>query len=465
MTRLVDKQAEEAVISSCILDPESFEVARDIVKPSDFGLDAHRVVFEALCELEAKGSAFDVVTVAGHLRSAGMLDRVGGSPELARLVDATPAVAHVDDHAQTVANLGRQRRVLQAAKNIIAKGSGWTSSIDELCNWAEAEMGHATQKDALAEAPADLGTVAGEVVTEILNRGSGVMGARSGLTTLDDRICGWLPLMYVIAGRPGMGKSAFALAVALGIAKNSEKKKLSVVVSLEMPKEQIAMRALAAEARVSIQDLRAGRVKGHAKELTAAAANLGEIPISIKFRPGASVADVRSIVRRAHRDARKKYGDDIEIGCIAVDYMQLMSGQGQSREQEVAGISRDLLGLAGEFNAPVLALSQLNRGVETRGIKDKRPQLSDLRESGAIEQDADTIMFLYRDEYYFDDSPDQGQAEAIVAKQRNGPTGTVKLKFAAHYTRFSDLSNVPPQLLDDMAEPMNPPPQHWQDQL
>lgn len=442
-TPICDEEAEDAVISSAILSPDAWEVARDIVVAEDFWVWRNRYIWLALAELDAKGSKFDIVTIAGHLRDSGKLDSIGGTPALARLLDATPAVAHVTDHAGRVAALARQRRIVDASRRIAAEGQTIVGSIDDFCSWAESELGSAAEKGQSNDAPSDLGTTAAEVVTSVEERmksGSGMAGYPSGLLELDRRISGWNPVLYVIAGRPGMGKTAFAQRVAMGIAEATGK--LAFQLSLEMPKEDLASRALSGEARVSLQAIRTGDIKGHEDALIAAATKLSRLPFSILFRPAATVADVRAAARRALRDQRIKHGADLEIGCIVVDYMQIMRGDTRgNREQEVSGISRGLMAIAGELKCPVLALSQLNRSVETRDVKNKRPNLSDLRESGAIEQDADTIMFLYRDEYYHEDSPDQGVAECIVAKQRNGPTGTVKLRFSGKYTLFENLAS------------------------
>jgi replicative DNA helicase len=263
--------------------------------------------------------------------------------------------------------------------------------------------------------------------------------------------------LYIVAGRPGMGKTSFVLNVAANVSatklvSSGERGAAPVEVggdavaffSLEMPREQLAARMLSSEARVNMADLRSGQVSSDDwNKLTEAAARMGRLPLWLDDTPAISILDLRAKLRRLQAELRKHPDGPKKLGLVAIDYLQLMSGRKgvTSREQEISEISRGLKQLAKEMGVPVMALSQLNRSVETRNTKDKRPQLSDLRESGAIEQDADAIFFIYRDEYYFEDSPDKGQAEVIVAKQRNGPTGTVKVKFTPHYTRFDNLAS------------------------
>jgi replicative DNA helicase len=266
--------------------------------------------------------------------------------------------------------------------------------------------------------------------------------------------------LYIVAGRPGMGKTSFVLNMAVNVARPKRVEVTDGEVlddapveepghgvaffSLEMPREQLASRLLASEARVDVSRLRSGDIRREDwNKLTEAAARLSRLPLWLDDTPALTLLDLRAKIRRLQAELKRSDGPAAKgLGLVAVDYLQLMQGRRDagSREQEISELSRGLKQLSKEMSVPVLALSQLNRGVETRGTKDKRPQLSDLRESGAIEQDADTIMFIYRDDYYFKDSPDKGAAEIIVAKQRNGPTGSVKTKFTNEYTRFDNLA-------------------------
>ena len=271
--------------------------------------------------------------------------------------------------------------------------------------------------------------------------------------------------LYIVAGRPGMGKTSFVLNLAVNVAApklvstglgmpHIEKSGDGVAFfSLEMPRAQLASRMLASEAKVNMGHLRSGLVSADDwNKLTEAAAHLGRLPLWLDDTPAISILDLRAKIRRLQAELRRHPDGPKDLGLVAIDYLQLMSGRKgvSSREQEISEISRGLKQLAKEMEIPVIALSQLNRSVETRTTKDKRPQLSDLRESGAIEQDADAIMFIYRDEYYFEDSQHKGQAEVIVAKQRNGPTGTVRVKFTEQFTRFDNLASDDYNFDDEM---------------
>ena len=318
--------------------------------------------------------------------------------------------------------------------------------VEEWLQLVEQAVFVASECGRVGDAPESVGEIAGRVVAEAVDRNNGVAssagGVPSGFLELDNNIGGFkASLLYVLAARPGMGKSALALSMALNVARQSNT--LVVFISLEMPKDQLAARAIASEARVSV-----GKVLNDVigddewNAVAAAMSSLGDVPLVIEYRPGATVPEVRSIARRALREMRKTRGPDLKLGMVIVDYLQLMGGnrqKGDTRETEVSGISRDLTRMAGELECPVLALSQLNRSLESR--PNKRPQLSDLRESGAIEQDAYAILFLYRDEYYKKDSAQRGVAEVIIAKNRNGRTGQVNLMFAGEYTRFDNLQN------------------------
>lgn len=455
-----DLDAEAAVLSSILLSGEAFDTVQEILESKHFYVDANRRIYEAVHELAEKGGSVDTVSVAGFLRDRGRLDQVGGTPYLAQLVDATPAVSHVEDHARTIREKWRLRSLIATCQRFAAEGYGDTGDIQEFVDAAE----HAIFELARVKAESDVVPVreaieqAFHVLTAARQHGGGVTGFSTGFTELDRRTSGLHKGdLYIVAGRPGMGKTSFVLNVAANVA--AEKLVSSgepgaaplqvsgdgvAFFSLEMPREQLASRMLSSEARVDMARLRSGQVGAEEwNKLTDAAARLGRLPIWLDDTPAISLLDLRAKVRRLQAELYRHPDGPKEIGLVAIDYLQLMSGRKgvNSREQEISEISRGLKQLAKEMRVPVIALSQLNRGVETRGTKDKRPQLSDLRESGAIEQDADAIMFVYRDEYYFDDSPDQGIAEIIIAKQRNGPTGTIKVKFTSQFTRFDNLAS------------------------
>lgn len=464
-----DVDAEAAVLSSILLSSEAFDTVQEILDPQHFYVDANRRVYEAVLELATKNRAVDTLSVAGYLRDRGRLDQIGGTPYLAELVDATPAVAHVEEHAKTIREKWRLRSLIATCQRFAAEGYGDCGDVQEFVDEAEQSIFELARIKSESDVVPVREAIqqAFHVLTEARQKGGGVTGFSSGFTELDRRTSGMHKGdLYIVAGRPGMGKTSFVLNVAANVASpklvsSRERGAAPVEVSgdavaffsLEMPREQLAARLLSSEARVNMADLRSGQVSSDDwNKLTEAAARMGRIPLWLDDTPAISILDLRAKLRRLQAELRKHPDGPKELGLVAIDYLQLMSGRKgvNSREQEISEISRGLKQLAKEMSVPVMALSQLNRSVETRGTKDKRPQLSDLRESGAIEQDADAIMFIYRDEYYFEDSPDKGQAEVIVAKQRNGPTGTVKVKFTQQYTRFDNLASDDYNFDDEM---------------
>jgi replicative DNA helicase len=452
-------QAEAAVLSAMLLAPEAFDEVQEIVKPQDFYSDANRRIYEAIFELHRTSTPVDIVNVASWLRSRERLEQVGGSPYLAELTDATPAVAHVAAHANTVRQKARLRRLIATCQKYAAEGYGDCGEVQEFIDSAEQsifELARTAQGTAVRPLR-DAIHRAFEILSEAAKRGDAITGMSTGFVELDKRCSGLHPGdLYIVAGRPGMGKTSFVLNLAVNAAQprrvmtdegEVERPGYGVAFfSLEMPREQLASRVLASEGRVDVSKIRSGQIRGEDwNKLTEAAAMLGRIPLWLDDTPAISLLDLRAKLRRLQAEIARDAGDGPraeKLGIVMIDYLQLMSGRRDagSREQEISEISRGLKQLAKEMQVAVIALSQLNRQVETRTTKDKRPQLSDLRESGAIEQDADAIMFIYRDEYYFEDSPDQGIAEVIVAKQRNGPTGKVRVRFESAYTRFDNLA-------------------------
>ena len=461
-----DLDMEGAVLSAILLSTEAFDQAYEFLRAEHFYSDANRRIYEAIIELHQAGRPVDVVSVAGWLRDRERLGQIGGTPYLAQLTDATPAVAHVEAHARVVREKWRLRQLIATCQKFAAEGYGDCGEVQGFIDHAEqavfdiARIPEKTNVRPVKEAIVG----AFDILVAAAKRGAGITGIPTGFTKID-RKCAGLHNgdLYIVAGRPGMGKTAFVLNIAVNVAMTrrittgEEDRPLGAEVveqpgygvgffSLEMPREQLASRLLASEARVDASRIRTGMIRNEDwNKLTDAAARLGRLPVWLDDTPALTLLDLRAKVRRLKADIQRG-GADLpaaeRLGLVVVDYLQLMQGRRDtgSREQEISELSRGLKQLAKEMEVPVLALSQLNRGVETRTTKDKRPQLSDLRESGAIEQDADTILFIYRDEYYFPESEDKGIAEIIIAKQRNGPTGKVKVRFAPEFTRFDNLA-------------------------
>ncbi len=431
-----DLNAERAVLGGILLENDALNVVTELpLRPGDFYKDAHAIAFEAMLELFAEGQPVDTITLRERLVTAGKLQRSGGDEYLLALTDTIPTVANIEAHARIVQEKAVVRRVIHACYETAARGYGDYGPMAEFLDEAERAV-FEVAKERLRSKYEHINEVVMrtfEEITKAAERKEHITGLPSGFKLLDWYTAGMHPGDLVIcAGRPGMGKTAFALNVALNACRARQAP--VVVFSLEMPKEQLARRLLCSEAGVDGNRLRSGRLnRDDWAPLTRAAGELSELPLWMDDTPGLTMMELRAKARRL------KSEKGLEL--VVVDYLQLMrSGtRTESREQEISEISRSLKALAKELSLPVMALSQLNRGVETRGTKDKRPQLSDLRESGAIEQDADTILFIYRDEVYNPESPDKGVAEVIIGKQRAGPTGTVRCIFKREYTRFENL--------------------------
>ena len=458
-----DLDAEAAVLSSILLEPAAFDQVQEFLQPEHFYADANRRVYEAVVDLSSSGRPVDVVSVAGHLRDRGRLDQIGGTPYLAQLADATPAVAHVVSHAQVIREKWRVRQLISICQRFAAEGYTSPPDVQAFVDGAEQAIFDIARspEGTTVEPVRDAVVRAFKILEEAERRGGGVTGIPTGFTRLDRQISGMHPGdLFIVAARPGMGKTSLVLNMALNVAAARVVRQASgedyfespeeepghavLFCSLEMPKEQLAARLLASEARVDMSNIRGGNMSREDwSKLTEAASRLARLPLWLDDTPALTLLDLRAKIRRLHAEVTRGESSVRArgIGLIVVDYLQLMQGRRDagSREQEISELSRGLKQLAKEMKVPVLALSQLNRAVETRATKDKRPQLSDLRESGAIEQDADTILFIYRDDYYFRDSETKGTAEIIIAKQRNGPTGTVLTKFTASCTRFDNL--------------------------
>jgi len=456
--------AEAAVLSAVLLDSEALDRVLEILQPEHFYSEPNRLIYEACQQLALASKPVDTLQVAAWLRDREFIQRVDVT-YLGRIVDATPSVANVVHHARIIKEKWRLRRVISVCHKYAAEGYGDVGVPQEFIDSAEQELYDIarTPEGSSTHKLKDVLTTTFQQVTAAAERGDRITGVPTKYVDLDRKTAGLHQGdLMIIAARPGMGKTAFVLNIAVNVATPmqitvpgpgdegygdaTEKPGWGVAVfSLEMPKEQVAARMVCAEARVDLGRWRQGFLnQDDWAHLTSAASLLATLPIWIDDTPAIGILELRAKVRRLKAEYSRLHGPDSPgLGLVVVDYLQLMSGRkgAQNREQEISEISRGLKQLAKELSVPVIALSQLNRGVETRGGKDKRPLLSDLRESGAIEQDADTIIFIYRDEYYNRDSTsDRGIAEIIISKQRNGPTGTVRTRFISSCTKFESLA-------------------------
>ncbi len=435
-------EAEISVLAGVLLDEAAMVRVEEIIDASMFFREAHRILYRAMRQLQEKRTAVDPVTVGDHLRTRGELERAGGIEYLAELIDAVPTAANVQYHARIIRDKALLRRLIDASTRTIQDVyEPGERSVDDLVDEAEARIfqvaethdrgGFVWIKDLLWDAM--------ENIEKLQQNEGGLTGVPSGFRRLDRMTTGLQSGdLVIVAARPAMGKTSWVLNVAQSAA---IRHKVPVAVfSLEMSKEQVVFRLLCSEARVDAQALRQGRLRdSDYQRIGSAAAYLNAAPIWIDDSPSGTVLEMRAKARRLKAEGT--------LGLLVVDYLQLMEGTGrfESRQQEVAQISRGLKALARELNVPVIAVSQLSRAPEQRG-GDRRPQLSDLRDSGSIEQDADLVMFLYRPEYYSATGVDEdgnsleGKAELIVSKQRNGPTGRIDLFFNKQYTRFDDLA-------------------------
>lgn len=461
-----DLEAEAAVLSAVLLDRDALDRVLEILKPEHFYSDANGRIYEAAQTLALAGTPIDIVNVASWLRDRERIAQVGGAAYLTQLADATPAVAHVGAHARIVYEKWRVRQLIASCQRISAEGYGDVGVVQEFIDSAEQTVYElARTPDSTAAQPlARVLKAAFEQITKAAERGDRITGISTGYEKLDAKTAGLHDGdLTIVAARPGMGKTSFVLNLAVNVAQpravgddgggglaQQEPGYGVAVFSLEMPREQLATRMVCSEGRVDLGKLRQGYLQPDDwRRLTEAASWLSTLPIWIDDTPALGILELRAKVRRIQAE----YAKVGRIGLVVIDYLQLMKGRDgvNSREQEISEISRGLKQLAKELRVPVIALSQLNRAVETRTTKDKRPQLSDLRESGAIEQDADTICFIYRDEYYNPETTDsKGLAELIIAKQRNGPTGKVLVRFTASCTRFDNLAPGDyPEMADD----------------
>lgn len=445
--------AEGAVLGAILLSADALDRVRPILSPSAFYADANRRIYEAICELVDSGRPVDVLAVKSKLSDQDRLQHIGGSPYLAQLADATPAIAHVEDHARRVAEKGLQRQLIATCSRFATEGYGDVGDVSEwVLNAAQAVADLAAQGDTdePTETMAELLPDVLKALGERQRAGTGLAGVDTGLRELNRRTGGLMRgKVHTIGARPGMGKSTLALQIARNVAARGLG---AVVASLEMTKEELALKLIASEARVDCSHLLTGKTERSAwPAITQARAALGQLPLSLRHCPGATIPLLRSTVRQERSRYRAK---GIELGLVVVDYLQIMGApreRGQTREEVVAGLMRGLLQLAAEFQVPVLLAAQLKRELESRSHKSKRPSLADFRESGSIEQDSYTCTLLYREEYYNRDTRHRGVLEADVQKTRGAPPGRALLRFTPEYSRVDDLAegyDVPEDELD-----------------
>jgi replicative DNA helicase len=428
-------EAESSVLGGILLENDAINLVLELVRPEDFYRESHRKILRAMIELSDRSEPVDLITLSDYLKNRGELDAVGGTAYLASLADFVPTAANISFYARIVREKAILRSLISTATEIATRGYEEQGNVEEFLDSAEKVIFDISEKKIKASfvAVGDMIKDTLKTVEKLYERKEMVTGVPTGYEDLDKLTAGLQPSdLVIVAGRPSMGKTAFSL----NIAANAAFAGVGVAVfSLEMAKEQLVLRMLCSEARVNNSKVRSGYLaERDFPKLANAAGRLHESPIYIDDTPAISVLELRAKARRLVRDRTKK------VGLIVIDYLQLMRGMGtaSNREQEISEISRSLKALAKELNIPVIAISQLNRRVEDRG--DRRPMMSDLRESGAIEQDADVIMFIYRDEVYNQNSDKKGIAEIIVAKQRNGPIDTVQLTFLNEFTRFENYT-------------------------
>ncbi len=430
-------EAEQAVLGGLMLDNDAWDQIADLLHEEDFYRRDHRQIYAAMLHLAERNTPFDAITLSEWMEQRGELEGSGGLAYLGELAKNTPTAANIKAYAAIVRERSIIRQLIRVA-NEIGESAFNPDGRDsaELLDHAERLVFEIADKGARGRRGfVSMQELLGEVVEKVdalFERGDPITGIPTGFTDFDKTTCGLQNSdLIVVAGRPSMGKTSFAMNIAENVAIKS---KLPVAVfSMEMPGEQLTMRMMAAVGRIDQRKLRTGRLDDDDwPRMTSATSILQEAPIYIDDTPALTPTEVRTRARRLMRE----HG----LGLIVIDYLQLMQASGPGRENratEISEISRSLKAMAKELNVPVIALSQLNRSLEQR--PNKRPVMSDLRESGAIEQDADLIVFIYRDEVYNEESPDKGTAEIIIGKQRNGPIGTVRLTFHGQYTRFDNF--------------------------
>ncbi|MBD7944893.1 MULTISPECIES: replicative DNA helicase [Psychrobacillus] len=429
-----NQEAEQSVLGAIFLEPQALITAAEIVMPEDFYRVAHQKIFQTMLRLSDQGKAIDVVTVTEELSSKKELEDVGGISYISEIANAVPTAANIGHYAKIVEEKSILRRLIRVATTIVEDGFTREDEVEALLSEAERKMMEVANrknagdfkhiKDVLVETY--------DNIEKLHTRKGDVTGIPTGFRDLDRITAGFQRNdLIIVAARPSVGKTAFALNVAQNVATKTDEN--VAIFSLEMGAEQLVMRMLCAEGNIDAQVLRTGALTTEDwRKLTMAMGSLSNAGIYIDDTPGIRVNEIRAKCRRLKQESG--------LGMILIDYLQLIQGSGGSqanRQQEVSEISRSLKGLARELKVPVIALSQLSRGVEQR--QDKRPMMSDLRESGSIEQDADIVSFLYREDYYDKETENQNMIEIIIAKQRNGPTGTVTLAFVKEFNKFVNI--------------------------
>jgi len=430
-------EAEQAVLGGLMLSNSGFDAVASLISDKDFFANDHQLIFQTMRQLNAEQKPLDIITLSEALQNNRQLDQIGGSSYLVELSNNTPSSANINAYAQIVLERSIIRQLITAASDIVKKGYnplGWDSN--KLLAEAEKRLVAIIESRPNQGGFLSVNELLKEVVERIdqlFNSDADITGLSTGFADLDEKTSGWQPSdLVIVAGRPSMGKTSFAMNMAEHAVLHQEKPVL--VFSMEMPASQLIMRMMSSLGKIDQTKLRAGNLsEDDWPRLSSAASRLKDRPLFIDDTPGITPMELRNRIRQVTRE----HG---QPGMVLVDYLQLMSGSvaTENRTNEISQISRELKNIAREFNCPVIALSQLSRNLENR--PNKRPINSDLRESGAIEQDADVVVFIYRDEVYNEESPDKGVAEIIIGKQRNGPIGTCKLTFLGKYTRFENLA-------------------------
>jgi len=431
-------EAEISILGAVLQDPAALLKAMEVLRAADFYKEAHRKIFSACIDLFERNEPVDLVTLANELMRRKQLEEVGGASALSSLVDAVPTAANIAYHARIVKDKALLYALIQKATAVVSRAYADKDDVDEVLDWAEQQIFEISQ-DKISRSFVPVKSVLKgtfQLIEKLYDRKSHVTGVPTGFKRFDEMTAGLQPSeLIVVAGRPSMGKTSFCLNIAQHAAIHEQTP--VAIFSLEMSKEQLVQRMLCSVASVDSHKLRTGYLSdADWPKLTTGAGRLSEAPIFIDDTPGISLLEMRAKARRLMAEQ--------QLGLVIIDYLQLISGRGraESRQQEISEISRSLKAMAKDLNVPVVALSQLSRAVEAR--QPPRPLLSDLRESGAIEQDADVVIFLYRPAFYRTrkdeelEEPEDNTTEVIIGKQRNGPTGTVHLAFLREYTRFED---------------------------
>ena len=431
-------EAEQSVLGGILIENQAIHKVMEILTPDDFYREAHQKIFTSLLDLSERDEPGDLITLTNDLRKKDGLDSVGGASYIASLIDSVPTAANIEYYARIIKEKSVLRKLIETATNIVTQGYEDREDVEGLLDEAEQAIFQIAENRVRPSfyPIREIVKSSFKTLEKLYEKKELVTGVPSGFKDLDKYTAGFQPSdLIIVAGRPSMGKTAICLNFAQHAAASA---KVPVAIfSLEMSKEQLVLRMLCSEAMVEGTRLRTGFLsESDWPKLTMAAGNLSDSPIFIDDTPALTILELRAKARRL----KGEHG----LGMLVVDYLQLMRGRTfiENRQQEISEISRSLKALAKELNLPVIAVSQLSRRSESR--EDKRPQMSDLRESGAIEQDADLILFIYRDEVYNRTEGNHGQAEVIIGKQRNGPTGKVDLTFLDKFTAFKDHSDFQP---------------------